>query len=256
MAVKFSKLWQFVYLSGREEAFWSAIKFLVFQKFGLAAMLSGFTTWLAWEKIDWWLLFVVGVFVFLAGIWIVNGFVFGLFTSWKKKESVQVSSGIEIYKSRLEAPLEHLFSGVSSMWCVFRTGSGIRDTDFFDRWPVRQAVVMDPYGEYIKVHRTYRNIETLRTEIEEMLKGVERTKKNSVQMFVYDGAIPNSMILGNPESPRDGIIQVELFYPDSRINNRPIVVVRQAANPSLYELFKNMYVAILNKSTPAPRYVS
>lgn len=57
------------------------------------------------------------------------------------------------------------------------------------------------------------------------------------------------MIIGNPESSSgDGIIQVEISYPFSRTNNRPVLIVRQAENPELFKNLKAEYLGIVDRS--------
>lgn len=73
-----SRFWAFVYSSGKEEAFWSTVKWIL-SRMGLAAVLDSIAAYLVWNELRAWQLFVLLVFITLAGIWIVNGIMFWLY---------------------------------------------------------------------------------------------------------------------------------------------------------------------------------
>jgi hypothetical protein len=59
--------------------------------------------------------------------------------------------------------------------------------------------------------RTGRDLNNLRAAIDEMAR-TSQNKSGIVQVYFYDGAIANSMIIGNADSSTEGAIQVEVSY--------------------------------------------
>lgn len=156
---------------------------------------------------------------------------------------------VEFYNTRSEAPsLKDLFGNCKKIALLFQTGTVIKETDFLTWAKVVNAVLMHPQGEYVANHiRLHGSEQSFVSEIRNM---TAKLTKPGTSVWWYDGPISNSMILGDPESEADGIIQVKVSYPYSNNDQRPVFIVRAKDNPTLFENLKNQYYRIANKSEP------
>ena len=177
------------------------------------------------------------------------GFTVGLAMLYAIWRETRKTKGIEVYSNRLEAPgWQETFSSCQALWCLFQTGAVSTELDFYDRNQVRQLILIDPLGNYINTHGYQRDVENLKRNILELARRLRENKRNSLQLFFFDGAISTSMIIGNPESTTDGVIQIEISYPYSKTDHRPIWIIRQSKNPKLFAHFKEEYLSIINHS--------
>ncbi len=87
----FRKFLGFVWNSGREEAFWSTVKW-IFTKLGVVVVLDGVFAYLTWDNLKSWQLLLVMVFLAVAGIWIVNGIIFRFYLSEAKTNAISDAS--------------------------------------------------------------------------------------------------------------------------------------------------------------------
>lgn len=156
---------------------------------------------------------------------------------------------VEFYNNRQTAPsLRSLFQNAAQVWCLFQNASNIKDTDFFEWAKVKHLLLIDPDGEYATIHGKLQwSTESLRTGIIDVAKKLEG---RSLPVFLYDGPSVDSMIMGDPESDNDGIIQVEVSYPYSTINQRPVFIVRRKDNQILFDNLREQYWRIANKARP------
>jgi hypothetical protein len=103
-----SRLWDFIYHSGKEEAFWSTVG-LIWAKLGGATLLAGITGYLTLGQLAGWQIFTLIVLMALAGVWIVNGIAFYLYPYWQAKnesETLRVEIARQLDQKLREAGIQ------------------------------------------------------------------------------------------------------------------------------------------------------
>jgi hypothetical protein len=121
---------------------------------------------------------------------------------------------------------------------LFQDATTIRAGSFFRSYNVKRVILLKPGGAQTSLEFQFSDenisgsIEDFRKKLDEIC---DENGDRKIKTDFYDGVISNSTIICN-KSSRSGIgwAQVEISYPYSTVDERPIMVVKQSKNPALF----------------------
>lgn len=162
-----------------------------------------------------------------------------LLTYWRRKTGV--------YFTRRTLPdFEEALKKADRVWAIVYNAASLDEQMAFQKLgKPQELIVINPAGEYLELHKRLFDDKTEKTE-SGAITSIANAENAGIWVGKYDGAIPFSMLIFNPESSRS-IIQLEIPVPGVMPKDRPIILVDRHTDEAIYDSLLKFYTDTRSK---------
>jgi hypothetical protein len=149
-----------------------------------------------------------------------------------------------VYFTRRTLPdFEEAIKNADRVWGIAYNAVSLEEQKMFDRFgKPQELIVINPDGEYREFHQKLFDDKGDKTRTG-AIASIARAENAGVWVGKYDGAIPFSMLIFNPESHKS-LIQLEIPVPGVTARERPIILVDKHTDETIYNSLFKFYTDI------------
>ncbi len=173
-----------------------------------------------------------------------------------KTNSKPSTDPILFYQNRSELPpLESQLENTDELWLQFFSGSVTNATPlhkyFFDRKKVKLLLPHPKHDSYADMCKLFnQELDRMQQDIRHLIELLFR-QFPKVEIRWYEGILPSSLMIGNPESKTNVWVRYEILVPFSTAADRPTFRINNKNGSTLTHETVKSFKTMWEKSSPA-----